>query len=116
MTNDTIRSFCLSLPATEEDVKWGNDLCFTVGKKMYCVEDTSGTFGVAFKCSDEDFALLLERDGIIPAPYLARNKWVKVQKAGALSKDEWFDYVKKSYEYIKAKLTRKMKADLGLSA
>lgn len=116
MTNESLRNFCLSLLATEEDIKWDNNFCFTIGKKMYCIEDTSGEFGIVFKCSEEDFALLLERDGIIQAPYFARNKWVKVDKPGTLNKGEWTEYIKKSYDLVASKLTRKLKAELGLTA
>ena len=31
---------------------------------------------MSFKCDDETFAELVEQDGVIPAPYLARAKWV----------------------------------------
>ena len=30
--------------------------------------------------SDEDFAELTERANLIPAPYMARNKWIMVKK------------------------------------
>lgn len=33
MDIDEIREFCLLFPHTTEDVKWGNDLAFCVGKK-----------------------------------------------------------------------------------
>jgi predicted DNA-binding protein (MmcQ/YjbR family) len=106
MNNDFVREVCLALPATTEDIKWEHDLCFSVGNKMYCVAGTADKFGVSFKCSDEDFAMLLERDGIIPAPYLARNKWLMVEKPNALNKQEWKDYIKKSYILVAAKLKK----------
>ncbi len=114
MTNEFFRTYCFSLPSTTEEVKWEHDLCFMIGAKMYCVAATDGTFGVSFKCSEEDFNSLLERDGIIPAPYLARNKWVKIENPAALSKREWEEYLKKSYKLVSLKLTRKVKMDLGL--
>ncbi len=104
----------MGLPATVEDIKWGADLCFTIAKKMYCVSGMDGSFKVAFKCSDEDFELVLERDGITPAPYFAKNKWVTVNKGGALTKEEWKDYILKSYKLIASKLPKKVQAALGL--
>lgn len=68
----------MSLPGTFEDIKWGADLCFTIAGKMYCVSGMDGGLSVSFKFSDEDFEMLIEKDGIIPAPYMARNKWVNV--------------------------------------
>ena len=111
---ETLQNFCRGLKGTQEDIKWGHDLCFTIGTKMYCVTGVDGPFGTSFKCSDEDYAALIERDGIIPAPYMARNKWVMVQKQSALSSEEWKSYITKSYQLISAKLTGKVKKELGL--
>ena len=37
MDVEKLREVCLSLPGSTEDVKWGNDLCFSVGQKLFCV-------------------------------------------------------------------------------
>jgi predicted DNA-binding protein (MmcQ/YjbR family) len=42
MNIEALRKFCLSLPAVTEDVKWGADLCFSVGGKMFCVTSMEG--------------------------------------------------------------------------
>jgi predicted DNA-binding protein (MmcQ/YjbR family) len=114
MDIESIRKYCLSLPGTVEDIKWGADLCFTIATKMYCVSGMEQTLRVSFKCSEEDFNVLLERDGIIPAPYMARNKWVMVEKPSAFTKKEWEDYIYKSYVLIGSKLPRKVQQDLKL--
>ncbi len=114
MNIEWLRNFCLSLPKATEDVKWGNDLCFLIGGKMFCVTGTGGELTASFKCNEEDFNELCERDGIIPAPYLARNKWVYVQRSSALTKNEWEHYIEKSYKLVAAKLTKKMQKELGL--
>ena len=115
MINDFVQEVCLTLPATTEDIKWEHDLCFSVGNKMYCVAGAADKFGVSFKCSEDDFVTLLERGGIIPAPYMARNKWVMIEQPGALTRQEWMDYIMKSYTLVAAKLTKKTKAELGLN-
>src|SRR5689334_18102833 len=97
MNIEALRNYCLSLPHTKEDIKWGADLCFTVASKMYCVAGMENPLTVSFKCSDQDYEALIERKGIIPSRYLARNKWVKVETAGSLSKKEWEEYIRKSY-------------------
>jgi hypothetical protein len=33
MTIDTVRSICRALPKVTEDIKWGHDLCFIVGRR-----------------------------------------------------------------------------------
>jgi predicted DNA-binding protein (MmcQ/YjbR family) len=81
---------------------------------MYCVSGMDRALKVSFKCSDEDFEALCERNGIIPAPYMARNKWVMVEKAAALSKDEWCKYIYKSYVLIGSMLPKKKQQELGL--
>ena len=85
MDIEEIRAFCLSLPFTTEDVKWGNDLAFCVGKKMFTIVglETAENCSISFKCTPEKFAELVEKDGIIPAPYVARYHWVAVEKAHA---------------------------------
>lgn len=85
MNLETIRTYCLQLPQTSEGIKWGNDLCFMLAEKMYCVTSLTGPFSCSFKCTDEDFGILTELAGIIPAPYMARNKWVNVQDAQAFN-------------------------------
>jgi predicted DNA-binding protein (MmcQ/YjbR family) len=112
MDIELLRKYCLSLPATVEDIKWGADLCFTIATKMYCVTSIEAPFKISFKCSDEDYSTLIEREGIIPAPYLARNKWVCVIKADALLKKEWEDYIYKSYVLVRSKLPKKNQANL----
>ena len=37
MNIEQLRKFCLSFPGATEDIKWGADLCFCVGAKMFCV-------------------------------------------------------------------------------
>ena len=76
MTIETLRQICRSLPAVTEDVKWGSDLCFCVQKKMFVVANLEPPHQVSFKCTPETFGELVERPGIIPAPYMARNMWV----------------------------------------
>jgi predicted DNA-binding protein (MmcQ/YjbR family) len=63
---------------------------------------------------DEAFEELSQREGFVPAPYMARAKWVQVQKADVLSKSEWESFVHQSYELVKAKLTKKMRNELGI--
>lgn len=115
MDIEQIRSFCLSLPAATEDVKWGNDLCFSVGEKMFCVASLDGALKFSFKVPDEEFDELSARDGFTPAPYMARAKWVLVTSPSKLKKSEWEKYIRQSYELVKLKLTKKVRTSLKLS-
>ena len=67
---------------------------------------------LSFKCSDEGFAELVEREGIDPAPYMARAKWVALQTFDALSDREIQERISKSYDLVFVKLTKKAQADV----
>ena len=96
---------CRALPGSTEDVKWGADLVFSVGGKMFTVVCLDPPHTVAFKCTPDTFAELIERDGIIPAPYLARAMWVQERAAGdVLERRELQELIKASYELVVAGL------------
>jgi len=107
MTLETLRRICAALPGVTEDVKWGNDLCFCVGGKMFVVVNLEPPHQVAFKCTPESFGELVERPGIIPAPYMARNLWVQEQQLGeTLDKPELEALVRISYRLVVDKLPK----------
>ena len=107
MTVETIRKICRAWPGVTEDVKWGCDLAFSVGGKMFAVVCLDPPHTLAFKCTPEDFAELVERPGVIPAPYLARAMWVQEQALGeALERPEVDQRLRASYELVAAKLPR----------
>src|SRR4051794_5244900 len=109
MTIDTIRTFCRSLAGTTEDIKWGNDLVSSVGGKMYVVIYLEPPHTVSFKCTPDGFHELVERDGIIPAPYLARAMWVQAQSlSSTLDRRELEQLVRISYELVLAKLPKRL--------
>ncbi len=113
MDLETLRNFCNSLPHVTEDVKWGNDLCFLVGGKMFCVTGFSSVLKVSLKVTDEEFEDLSSRRGITPAPYLARYKWIYVEDETAFRREEWEQYIRQSYELVKAKLPKKILQELN---
>lgn len=114
MDVEQLREYCLSFPAVTEDVKWENDLVFSVGSKMFCVAGLQSPLRFSFKVPDEKFEELCSRDGFAPAPYLARAKWVLVTKPSALQNKEWKEFVKKSYDLIKNKLPKKLRSELNI--
>lgn len=109
-----LRIICNKLPAVTEDIKWGNDLCFSVGGKMFCVVGLESPNKFSFKVPDEEFEELSAREGFIPAPYMARAKWVLCETPARLRKKETEQFISQSYELVKAKLTRKLRVELGL--
>ena len=108
-----MRNYCLALPHTTEVVQWGDNLVFKIGGKMYAVMNTEpAEHYIAFKCSEEDFAELCEREGIVPAPYMARMQWVAIEREDTLPRTELKRLVRKAYELIFAKLPKKTQAAL----
>lgn len=115
MDIETLRDFCQSLPAVTEDIKWGNDLCFSVGGKMFCVAGLNGQLTVSFKVKDEEFDELASLPGMRPAPYVARYKWVLVEEVNRLSSEQWEHFLIQSYNLVKDKLPLKVTRQLGLT-
>ena len=109
MKAEFIRDICLSFPEVKEDIKWGHDLCFLTGEKMFCVTGIEGEFGVSLKVKDEEFEEFTGREGIIPAPYLARYKWIFVKDASCFSRHEWKYYLQQSYQLVRSKLPAKVR-------
>ena len=114
MDIEILRSICLSFPAVTEEVKWGNDLCFCIGEKMFCVTSLEPPHTFSFKVTDADFEELSGSEGFKPAPYLARSKWVFVTDSSKLSRKNLKNYLRQSYDLIKAKIPKKQRKDLGI--
>jgi predicted DNA-binding protein (MmcQ/YjbR family) len=115
MNIERLRKFCLSLPHATEDVKWEKDLCFCVGEKMFCVTGLEPTDGISFsfKCTPDKFAELTELEGIIPAPYVARYHWVRVERSEALPESEIRALIRESYQMVFDKLPPKVRKGLN---
>ena len=114
MNIEQLRKFCLSFPSATEDVKWGADLCFSVGTKMFAVTsaDTSSG-GLSFKCTPEIFNELIERDGIKLAAYVGRYKWVHLDSMDTIAADELKALLRQSYQLVFDKLPSKVKNNLS---
>ena len=108
MTLDGLREICLDFEDVTEDIKWGHDICFSIGGKMFLVTAAGeNPVGASFKVTGEEFDMLMEREGFTPAPYVARYKWVYVNDINLLNKREWKSFAAQSYELVKAKLPKK---------
>jgi predicted DNA-binding protein (MmcQ/YjbR family) len=114
MNLEKAKAVCRALPGATEDIKWGEDLVFSVGEKMFAVTGScADAEGISFKVDDERFLELTDRPGIIAAPYLARAKWVKIVDLKAVSDAEAAQLLKRSYEIIFGKLTKKLQREIG---
>lgn len=115
MNIEDISKVCLSLPMVTQDIKWGHDLVFSIGGKMFCVVGldevpTSATF----KVKDEEFEEMSSSPGFKPAPYVAKYKWVMIEDITIMKHSDWEKFIHQSYNLVKAKLTNKLKKQLGI--
>ena len=115
MSIDDISKLCKKLKGTTTDIKWEDHLCFNVGDKMFLITaPDSVPVTASLKVSDDDFADLTQREGIIPAPYLARYKWVYLDDINRLTPKEWSHYIVEAHRLVSAKLPAKTRKALGL--
>ena len=118
MDIESIRRFCLSLPHTTEDIQWGNDLLFRIGGKIFASVSLEGAGhnNLCFKCTPEEFAVLVEQDDIVPAPYVARYHWVSLKRLDALPAAEIKRRIQDSYDMVFAKLPKRVRTQLIAAA
>ena len=121
MDNERIREICMAMPHVCETVNWGHHLVYwagdrDIGGKMFAMTDLDGTgTGVLwFHCGPERFHELLEVEGIIASPYLAKAHWVTVERWDVLRPREIEQELKRAYELIFAKLPARTKKVLAL--
>jgi predicted DNA-binding protein (MmcQ/YjbR family) len=115
MNIENLQTLAFSFKATTEDIKWEDHLCFSVGEKMFLLTSPSNLpITACFKVSEEDFDELCDRDGFRQAPHFAKRKWIFVEDVNKLSQKEWKAYLQKSYDSVVFKLTKKLRAELGI--
>jgi predicted DNA-binding protein (MmcQ/YjbR family) len=114
MDIEQLRALCLSFPGATEQVQWEDRLVFKVGGKMFAVVPlVPDRVWLTLKADPEEFVELTERFGIIPAPYLARAKWIAIETREAISQSEATALLRKSYDLVAAKLPRAARAALS---
>ena len=108
MDYEQLRTWCLSLPGVEEDLKWEHNMTWCVGKKMFAVVGLDNEpLSISFKVDPALFDGLINRDHIGPAPYLARYRWIRLDDLNAMPEEELKHFLAESYRMIFEKLTRK---------
>jgi len=123
MDNERIREICLALPHATETLNWGHHLVYwvgdrSIGGKMFAMTDLDGTgTGVLwFHCGAERFHELLEMDGIMASPYLAKAHWVTVERWNALRPRQIEDELRGAHALIYERLPKRTKAVLAMPA
>jgi predicted DNA-binding protein (MmcQ/YjbR family) len=121
MTLDEYQSFCGALKATTHVVQWGGSHVWKVGGKVFAVggwpkDSEEDVVAVSFKCSDIVFEVLRDAPGCQPAPYLASRGmlWIQCYDRSSVSTEELQGHIEASHTLVAAKLTKKLRAELGL--
>lgn len=113
MTPEALEAAALALPATEKVVQWGGADVYKVGGRIFAITGLGG--GLSIKVSDIAYAVLVETGQARPAPYLARAKWVAFEALEDLDPEEVRDWLAAAHALVAAKLTRRVRAELGLA-
>lgn len=114
MNIDWLREYCLSYPGATEEVQWENHLLFKVGGKIFVLSslDSFAENVLSIKSDPNKFDELIEIEGIIPAPYLARNKWISIQRTCRIKTSELKDLITTSYDLVFSKLPKNTKLSI----
>jgi predicted DNA-binding protein (MmcQ/YjbR family) len=108
-TVDTIRKFCMAFPQATENLQWGDELCFKIGGKIFVMLGLDKP-RICFKCTPDTFSELIEREGVRPAPYVGRYKWVMLDRLDAVTWNELRELIRQSYGMVAAKAPQKKTA------
>jgi predicted DNA-binding protein (MmcQ/YjbR family) len=121
MDAERAREYLLRLPHVVETMQWGANLVFWVGDKaiggkMFALlnldDDHRGV--LSFAAGPERYAELLETEGVLPAPYLARAYWVSLRNWGVLRTNELEEQLKLAHSLIYGKLPKKTRDTLAM--
>lgn len=112
MTRDEVQTAAFALPAVTHVVQWGASDVYKVGGKVFAIV---GDEAMSFKVTEIAFMVLTESGVGRQAPYCAKGQWAQIDLADNPD-DDIKDWLATAHSLIAAKLTRKLRAELGLGA
>ncbi len=122
MDAERIRAYILSLPHAVETMQWGANLVFWVGDKaiggkMFALVnlDGEGKGVISYSAGPERYSELLEFEGIIPAPYMARIFWVAAERWDVFRTTQWEQELRAAHTLTFNKLPPRTRTVLNLS-
>jgi predicted DNA-binding protein (MmcQ/YjbR family) len=113
VTPEAFDAACRALPAATMEILWQVEHVYKVGGRMFAV--TTPGHGCSIKVTDIAFEALVETGRARPSPYLARAKWVRFDDLAEVDDAEMTDWLATAHALVAAKLTRKQRAELGLT-
>ena len=121
MDAERIRAYLLTLPHAVETMQWGANLVFWVGDKniggkMFALVnlDADGKAVISYAAGPQRYSELLEIEGVIPAPYMARIYWVAVERWNVFRTTDWEKELSAAHTLTFNKLPPRTRAVLAM--
>jgi len=127
MDPERIRAYLLTLPHAVETMQWGANLVFwvgdkTIGGKMFALINLDSDEGqrnrarpvISYAAGPERYSELLEIEGVIPAPYMARIYWVAAERWNVFRTREWETELSAAHTLTFNKLPPRTRAVLAM--
>ncbi|HTF72093.1 MAG TPA: MmcQ/YjbR family DNA-binding protein [Edaphobacter sp.] len=121
MDAEQIRKLLLQMPHVVETMQWGANLVFWVGDKaiggkMFALVnlDGDGRAVISYCAGPKRYAELLELEGVLPAPYLARAYWVALERWDAFRTAEWKSELAAAHAIVTEKLPKHVRNVLAM--
>ena len=127
-----MRAYLLTLPHTRETMQWGANLVFWVGDKsaggkMFAMINLDEPTGpelagrkpcpvISYAADPACFAELIEREDVIPAPYLARAHWVAALRWDVFTPAEWREQLAGAHARVLQKLPARVRAGFATAS
>jgi predicted DNA-binding protein (MmcQ/YjbR family) len=120
MNAERVRGFLLGLPHVVETAQWGGIVFWVgdkaIGGKMFVLLNTDAEqLPISYPAGQERMAELVEQEGILPAPYLARIFWVAVERWDVFRMSEWESELRAAHAMTFAKLPPKTGGVLAMT-
>lgn len=104
-----------------DTMQWGANLVFWVGDKaiggkMFALAnlDGDGRAVISYAAGPERYSELLEIEGVIPAPYMARIFWVAAERWDVFRGAEWEQELTAAHAITFAKLPKRTRDVLAM--
>jgi predicted DNA-binding protein (MmcQ/YjbR family) len=107
-------SWCGTLPHATSERKWQNTLVFSVQRKMFALfllDERDKPTELWCKVDDDAFLAYTDQPGIRPAPYLARAKWVAMERH-AMTDAMAREVLRRARDIIFMKLPKRIQSEL----
>ncbi len=100
MDAERLRAYLLTLPHVVETMQWGANLVFwtgdkAIGGKMFALINLDEPAArethlvLSYAAGPARYSELLEIEGLVPAPYMARIHWVAASRWDIFSSADW---------------------------